>query len=145
MGHQYIIKKFIFGYSHLNGPIIKDLHGAYKQADAATAHGIVITQDAPILIIKRMSKLLRPVCIDPESIHPFAILAPTIPITWQCVVDAGSPVIDAIITRTEAVRTTENPMEGVILHIFVPIVSITFLPYKTSPKHIPIAPQTRIM
>ena len=66
-------------------------------------------------------------------------------ITWQCVVDAGRPVIDAIMTRIDAVRTTENPIEGVISHILVPIVSITFLPYNTNPKQIPIAPQTRII
>ena len=60
-------------------------------------------------------------------------------------VDAGRPVIDAIMTRIDAVSTTENPIEGVILHILVPIVSITFFPYKTNPKQIPNAPHTKMI
>ena len=48
-------------------------------------------------------------------------------------------------TRIDAASTTANPIEGVTLHILVPIVSITFFPYNTNPKQIPIAPQVKII
>ena len=79
-----LIGCYIEFLSHvLKGPIINTLEGAYMPAETAIAHGIVITQDNAIFPIKPISKLRRPVFNDPESIHPLAILAPTIPITYN--------------------------------------------------------------
>ena len=60
-----------------------------------------------------LSIVLIPSLNDPVSTHPLAILAPTTPITWQWVVDAGDPMHEQAITIIDPHRTTVNPYEGV--------------------------------
>merc|ERR1719483_1883051 len=120
--------------------MITTLATAYKTAERVKANGMVTIQDKAILPIREKSIVFIPDLNVPRSTQPFATPAPTTPITWQWVVEVGIPAMEQIITTMEAVRTTVNPSEGVILLILDPMVTITLFPKQMSPIEIPIPP-----
>ena len=87
-----------------------------------------------------VSIVLIPSLNDPVSTHPLAIPAPTTPITWQWVVDAGNPMHEQAMTIIDPLRTTVNPYEGVNRLILDPIVMMTREPKHNSPSEIPNPP-----
>ena len=54
---------------------------AYIKAEIVKANGIVATQDRIMLPMREKSMVLIPSMKDPLSTHPFAIPAPTTPMT----------------------------------------------------------------
>ena len=61
--------------------MISTLAGAYTDTEIINAQGIVMIQDIAMFLINPISNVLSPSLREPESTHPLAILAPTIPIT----------------------------------------------------------------
>ena len=112
----------------------------YNVADNAAAKGMVTIQDNAMLPISFMSIVFKAPFIEPVSTRPFAIPAPTIPITWQCVVDVGKPKHEHPMTIIDALTTTAKPYDGVSRLIFEPIVIITRDPKINNPIEIPKPP-----
>ena len=74
------MRAFIFQTSE-NFPNSGTLIIEYNVAESAAANGIVTIQESAMLPINFMSTVFKPPLMDPVSTIPFAIPAPTIPIT----------------------------------------------------------------
>ena len=137
------MRAFIFQTSE-NFPNSGTLIIEYNVAESAAANGIVTIQESAMLPINFMSTVFKPPLMDPVSTIPFAIPAPTIPITWQWVVDAGRPKQEHPMITIDALRTTANPYDGVNRLILDPIVMITRDPKISRPIEIPNPPHSLI-
>ena len=95
--------------------------------------GMVTTQERTISLSMPRLRADRPRARPTPSTAP----------TRQCVVEIGSPSLEAIKMVVAAPNSAQNPRVGVSAVIFLPIVSMTRQPHVARPITIPTPPRAK--